>query len=161
MSIIVKPKVKLVASPAKKEITVTRNFSFPRRKLFSTYMDRKSIPKWWGPKDFKTMVKKMDPRPGGIWRFIQRGPDGKEYAFTGVYHEIKPPKKIVMTFEFEGFRGHKVHETVTFFENKGRTRMVVTDLFDDLKDLNGMLESGMEEGINESFDRLEEVVKEN
>jgi len=73
--------------------------------VFKAYTDPSIIPHWWGRRRLTTMVDKMDVRPGGVWRFVQRGPDGHEYAFNGVYREIVPPERLVQTFEFEGMPG--------------------------------------------------------
>jgi uncharacterized protein YndB with AHSA1/START domain len=80
-----------VTTPSDREIVMTRVFDAPRELVFKAYTDPSLIPQWWGPRGFTTTVDQMDVRPGGVWRFVQRGPDGSEYAFNGVYREIAPP----------------------------------------------------------------------
>jgi uncharacterized protein YndB with AHSA1/START domain len=100
----------------------------------------------------------MDFRPGGRWRFVQRGADGSEVAFRGVYREIVPPERIVNTFEFEGLPGHVSVETMTLVERDGKTTLTSTSRFDSAEDRDGMLRSGMEKGAAETYDRLAEHV---
>jgi uncharacterized protein YndB with AHSA1/START domain len=100
----------------------------------------------------------MEVKPGGLWRFIERDADGNEYAFNGEYKEIVPPERLVYTFEFEGLPGHVLLETVTFEEQDGKTKVKVLSLLDSVEDRDGMLQSGMEAGANESHDRLAELL---
>jgi uncharacterized protein YndB with AHSA1/START domain len=147
-----------VTLPSDREIVLTRVFDAPRDLVFRACTDPESIPRWWGPRGLTTTVDKMDVRPGGVWRFVQRAPDGSEFAFNGVYREIAPPERLVYTFEFEGMPGHVLVETVTFEEHEGRTTLTATDLFDSVEDRDGMLASGMEQGAAESHDRLAELI---
>jgi uncharacterized protein YndB with AHSA1/START domain len=141
-----------------REFVMTRVFDAPRELVFRVYTDPETMPQWWGPRYLTTVVEKMDVRPGGLWRCIQRGPDGKEYAFHGEYKEVVSPSKIVSTFEFEGMPGHVVVDTVTFEVVGKKTKVTATSVFLSAEDLDGMIESGMEGGANESWDRLEEVL---
>ena len=100
----------------------------------------------------------MEVRIGGIWRYIQRDEDGNEYAFRGVYHDIAAPERLVYTFEFEGMPGHVVLETVTLTEQNGKTIMTDTSLFQSVDARDGMIESGMEQGSSESWERLEALL---
>ena len=138
---------------------MTRVFDAPRDLVFKTMTDPNLIPQWWGSKRLTTTVDMMDVRPGGVWRFVQLGPDGNEYAFNGVYREIVPPQRMVDTFEFEGMPGHVMLETATLEEQDSKTKLVVTALFQTIEDHDGMLNSGMEEGWSESLDRLEELLE--
>jgi uncharacterized protein YndB with AHSA1/START domain len=141
-----------------REFVMTRVFNAPRELVFQVYTDPAAAPQWWGPRYLTTTVDKMDVRPGGLWRFIQRGPDGKEYAFRGEYIEIVRPSKIVSTFEFEAMPGHIVTDTLLFEQVGNKTRLTATSLFQSPEDLDGMMQSGMEGGANETWDRLEEVL---
>ena len=145
--------------PSDREIVMERVFDAPRELVFKAYTDPNLIPKWWGPRKYTTTVDKMDVRVGGAWRFVQRDADGHEYAFNGVYREIAPPERLSYTFEFEGMPGHVLVETVTFEERDGKTKVIVTSLFASVEDRDGMLHSGMEQGANESQDRLAELLE--
>jgi len=144
--------------PSDREIVMERVFNAPRELVFKAYTDPNLIPKWWGPRRYTTTVDKMDVKVGGVWRFVQRDVAGNEYAFNGEYREIAPPKRLSYTFEFEGMPGHVLLETVTFEEHDGQTKVTVTSLFRSAEDRDGMLQSGMEQGANESQDRLAELL---
>jgi uncharacterized protein YndB with AHSA1/START domain len=148
-----------VTTPSDREIVMTRVFDAPRELVFKAYTDSTLIPQWWGPRGFTTTVDQMDVRPGGVWRFVQRGPDGSEYAFNGVYREIAPPQRIVSTFEFEGMPGHVSVETLTLEEHTGKTKVTSTSLFQTVEDRDGMLQSGMEAGAAETYDRFAELLE--
>jgi uncharacterized protein YndB with AHSA1/START domain len=100
----------------------------------------------------------MDARPGGQWRFVQRDTAGHEYAFHGVYHEVRSPERIVDTFEFEGTPGHVSLETCLLEETGGRTKMTGRSVYQSVEDRDTMLEAGMEEGVLETMDRLAELL---
>src|SRR5712691_738154 len=100
-----------ITLPSDREILITREFGAPRDAVFKAMTDPDLIPRWWGPRAYTTVVDKMDVRPGGKWRFINRPPDGAEHAFRGEYREIIPPERIVQTFEYEPMAGHISVET--------------------------------------------------
>ena len=108
-------EMNLVAEPGKHAVTFTCLFDAPRNLVFKTYTDRHAVPQWWGPGSHKTVVDKMEVKPGGMWRYVSRGPDGNEYAFHGVYHLVVKPAQLVSTFEFEGLpERHVSLETANF-----------------------------------------------
>jgi len=152
----------ILAEPGKQEILITREFEAPRELVFKACTDPELIPQWWGPRNLSTEVDKMDVRPGGQWRFLNRDAQGNAYGFHGVYHEILAPERIIDTFEFEGLpeTGHVTLETMKLEALPGgRTRLTVQSVFQSVADRDGMLQSGMEEGLNETYDRLEELLK--
>ena len=151
-------KTNLVAELGKQEIVITRIFDSPCELVFKLTTDPNLIPQWWGPKSLTTTVEKMDLRIGGVWRYIQRDPGGNEYAFYGVYHDIKPPERLVYTFEFEGMPGHVLLEIVTLEDQGGKTLYTDKTVFQTVQDRDGMLQSGMQEGAVESTDRLAELL---
>jgi uncharacterized protein YndB with AHSA1/START domain len=153
---------KITAEQEKQEITITREFDAPRELVFKAFTDPKLIPQWWGPRYLSTEVDKMDVRAGGQWRFINRDAEGNEFAFHGVYHEILAPERIIDTFEFEGLpeTGHVTLETMKLEElPEGRTRLTTQSVFQSVADRDATLESGMEEGLNDTYVRLEELLK--
>ena len=151
-------KLNVVAEPGQLDIVMTREFAAPRELVFKAFTDPTLVPKWWGPHEYTTTVDKMDVRMGGLWRYVQRGSEGDEHGFRGVYHEISAPERIVYTFEWEGMPGHILLETVTFTEHDGKTIVTDTSVFQSQEDRDGMLQSGMESGANESWDRLETLL---
>ncbi len=148
-----------VARRSDREIVITREFDAPRELVFKAFTDPDLIPRWWGPRRYTTIVDKMDVRPGGAWRFINRGPEG-EHGFKGVYREIVPPERLVQTFEWEGMPGHIAVDTAIFEDLGGRTRITATSVFDTKEDCDGMWESGAESGARETWDRFAELLGE-
>ncbi len=144
--------------PSDREIVMERILDAPRELVFKAHTDPHLIAQWWGPRRYTTTVDQLDLRVGGVWRFVQRGADGSEFAFNGVYREIVPPERLSYTFEFEGMPGHVLIETVAFEDLGGKTRITVTGSFASPEDRDGMLHSGMEEGANESYERLAELL---
>jgi uncharacterized protein YndB with AHSA1/START domain len=157
-----KPQTTITAEPGKQEIVITREFDAPRTLVFKAISDPTLVSQWWGPRYLSTEVDKMDMRPGGQWRFIQRDAQGNAYAFHGVYHEVLAPERVIDTFEFEGLpeKGHVTLETIRFEELPGgRTRLIAQSVFQSVADRDGMLQSGAEEGVNETYDRLAELLQ--
>jgi uncharacterized protein YndB with AHSA1/START domain len=155
---IVTSGTRIIAEQGRQEVIITRVFDAPRKLVFKAYTDRDLIPQWWGPKRFATTIDKLDVKPGGIWRFVQRDAAGDEYAFHGVYHEIISPERIVDTFEFEGMPGHVSLETLTLEEIGGKTKVTGKSVFQSVEDRDEMLKEGMEEGVFETMDRLAELL---
>ena len=141
------------------ELQITREFDAPREIVFRAMTDPTLLPKWWGPRRYKTVVDTMDVRPGGKWRMRNIGADG-EHAFRGEFREVTPPERVVWTFEYEPLAGHISVETMTLTERDGRTLLTVHDVFSSKEDLDGMLQSGMESGMAESYDRLDDLITE-
>jgi uncharacterized protein YndB with AHSA1/START domain len=141
---------------SEREIEMTRLFAAPRELVFRGYTDPEHIPHWWGPRGVTTIVETMDVRPGGAWRFIQRHADGAEYAFYGEYREVVPPERIVSTFEFEGFPGLVMVDTLTLSEEDDKTTLTVISRFASREERDTMVESGLEDGAAEMWERLAE-----
>ena len=146
--------------PGKQEIIVTRVFDAPRDVVFKACTDPDLLARWWGPRRYTTTVDKMDVKPGGVWRFVQKDTAGNEFAFHGVYHEVTAPKRTVQTFEFEGAPGHVLLDTAIFEEADGKTRLTQQSVFQSVEDCDAMVEPGMVEGSTESMDRLAELLAE-
>lgn len=150
-----------VTTPSDTEIVMTREFDAPRELIFEAHSKCEHLDKWWGPRKYSLEECEMDFRPGGKYRFVHRGPDGvEEHGFLGEYREIVPPEKIVWTFEWEGMPGHISVDTLTLEDlGGGRTKLIAHSLFDSKEDRDGMLQSGMEEGAAETYDRLAELLR--
>ena len=147
-----------VSTPAKRVIQIERVFDAPRDRVFAAFTDPKLVPEWWGPHGTTTLVDTMDVRAGGAWRFIIRDPDGSEQGFRGTYREVSPPERIVQTWEWEGMPGHVSVETATFEELGDRTKVTSVALYHTVEERDGMLASGMERGMNETYARLDELL---
>jgi uncharacterized protein YndB with AHSA1/START domain len=147
-----------VTTPTDREIHVERIFAAPRDLVYAAFTDPELAPEWYGPRGTTTIVDRMNVRPGGEWRFVSRDADGNETAFRGTYREVTPPERIVQTFEWEGMPGHVSVETAVLEDLGDRTRLTVTSVFDTTEDRDGMLGSGMEQGMNETYARLDELL---
>ncbi|KKG11790.1 ATPase [Methanosarcina sp. 2.H.T.1A.6] len=153
---------KIAAEPGKQEIIITREFDAPRELVFKAFTDPKLYSQWLGPRSFTMNLETFEPKSGGSWRYIQKDQEGNKYAFHGVNHEVTAPERIISTFEFEGLpeKGHVVFETARFEALPGnRTKLTSQSVFQTIEDRDGMLQSGMEEGVNDSYDRLEELLE--
>ncbi len=148
-----------VTTPTEREIHVERIFDAPRDRVFELLTNPELIPEWWGPRGTTTIVDEMDVRDGGSWRYVTRNSDGSETAFRGTYREVSPPDRIVQTFEWEGMPGHVSVDTAVFEDLGERTKLVSTSIFHTTEERDGMLGSGMEEGMNETYQRLDELIE--
>jgi uncharacterized protein YndB with AHSA1/START domain len=148
-----------ITTPSDREIHCERVFDAPRDRVYAAYTDPATIPEWWGPRGTTAIVDAMDVRAGGSWRFVVRDCDGRETAFRGTYREVSPPERIVQTFEWEGMPGHVSVETTTFADLGDRTKVRTTSIFHTTEERDGMLGSGMERGLNETYQRLDELLE--
>jgi uncharacterized protein YndB with AHSA1/START domain len=154
-------KTNITAEPGKQEIVVTREFDAPRELVFKAFTDPQLYVQWLGPRDLTMTLETFEPKTGGSWRYIHRDKAGNAYAFHGVNHEVTAPERIIGTFEFEGLpeQGHVTLETARFEALPGdRTKLTIQSVFQSVADRDGMLQSGMEEGMNDSYARLDELL---
>jgi uncharacterized protein YndB with AHSA1/START domain len=148
-----------VTTPSDREIVMTRVFDAPRDLVFEAHTSCEHMSNWWGPRKYEFASCEMDFRPGGKWRIVHRGPDGEEYGFHGEFREIVPPERITWTFEFEGWPGQVSMETLELEEHDGKTTITATSVYDSVEARDAMIESGMESGAAESYDRLDEYLE--
>jgi uncharacterized protein YndB with AHSA1/START domain len=154
-------KTKITAEPGKQEVIMTREFEAPRELVFTAYTDPKLYIQWLGPRELTMTLEKFEPRDGGMWQYIHTDHLGNQYAFHGVFHEVTAPERIINTFEFEGLpeNGHVSLETVKFEALPGdRTKLTVLAVYQSVTDRDGQLQAGMERGVNDSYDRLDELL---
>lgn len=155
-------KTNIIAEPGKQEMVITREFDAPRELVFKAFTDPELYVQWLGPRDLTMTLETFEPKSGGSWRYIHRDKEGNAYAFHGVNHEVTAPERIIGTFEFEGLPepGHVTLETARFETLPGgRTKLTVQSVFQSVEDRDGMLQSGMEEGMNDSYARLDEMLE--
>lgn len=156
-------ETKVVAEPGKQVILIEREFDAPRELVFEAFTDAELFVQWMGPNRLAMDLQVFDARDGGAWRYVSKDPNGNgEYAFCGTFHEVTAPERIVQTFEFLGMpqRGHVTLETAVFESLPGdRTVVKMESVFRSVADRDGMLQSGMEGGLNESFERLTKLLE--
>jgi uncharacterized protein YndB with AHSA1/START domain len=157
-----KNKTTITAKPGTQELFITREFDAPRETVFKAFVDPKLYVQWLGPRGLTMTLETFEPKSGGRWRYTHKDKQGNEYAFHGVNHEVTPPERLIDTFEFEGLpeKGHVSLETARFEALPGgRTRVVAQAVFQSVADRDGMIESGMEKGVRESHERLDELLE--
>lgn len=147
-----------VTTPTDREIHVERMFDAPRERVFAALTEADLIAQWWGPHGTTTEVDQLEARAGGSWRFIGHNSDGSQTAFRGTFREVTPPERIVMTFEWEGLPGHVSVDTYELEDLGERTRLSTTTIFHTTEERDGMLDAGMEGGMNESYERLDQLL---
>lgn len=148
-----------VTTPSDTEIQMKRVFDAPRHLVFEAHTSAEHMKNWWGPRKYETISAEVDFREGGKWRFVHRGPEGDEHGFRGEFREIVPPEKVVWTFEYEGAPGQIAVETMTLEERDGKTTLTTKSDAGTKEARDTMLQSGMQEGAAETWDRLEEYVQ--
>lgn len=156
-----KNKTNITIEPGKQEIFLTREFDAPRDLVFKAYTDPDAFTRWMGPRDQKMTLETFEARSGGSWRYIATDPSGESYAFRGVFHDVTAPERIIQTFEYEGLpeKGHVILETARFEALPGnRTRVHSQSVFQSVADRDGMVQAGMESGVHQSFERLDEYL---
>jgi len=154
-----KNETKIVSESGSQEIIITREFEAPRELVFKAYTEPELVKQWLGPKGYEMHIDKYDAQSGGEYRYIHTA-EGEEYAFRGVFHEVSAPETIIQTFEFEGAKGHVSLETATFEALPGnRTRVTGSSIFQSIADRDMMLRSGMETGVREGYERLDEILE--
>jgi uncharacterized protein YndB with AHSA1/START domain len=151
-------KTQIIAEPGVPQIVITREFAAPRALLFRAHVDPELLVQWLGPRALTITLDRLEARDGGRWRYTHRDAEGNEYAFHGVYHGTPSPEGIVQTFEFEGAAGHVALQTLTFEEHGGKTLLRTNAIFQSVEDRDAMVQSGMEHGVNDSMERLDELI---
>jgi uncharacterized protein YndB with AHSA1/START domain len=139
-------------------IDITREFDAPRDLVFRAYSDPELIVQWLGPRKYTMNLDAWDARDGGTWRYTHSDDQGNAYGFHGVFHGDQTPDGMLQTFEFEGWPGHVSLESIRFEERDGKTIIRNHSVYQSVADRDGMIESGMEEGMNDGFDRLDELL---
>jgi uncharacterized protein YndB with AHSA1/START domain len=147
------------ARPGVPFIDMSREFAAPRELVYRAHTDPDLLAQWIGPRRLTTRVVRFDVRDGGTWRFVQRDQDGSEYGFHGVFHGDPSPEGIVQTFEFEGAPGHVSLDALTLEEHDGRTTLRVHSVFQSVEARDAMVAAGMETGVQEGYERLDELVE--
>ena len=146
-----------VTTPTDRTIHIERIFDAPRERVWKAITDPTLVAQWWG-RGNKLVIEKFEPQRGGHWRFVEHSSDGT-HGFEGRYREVTPPERIVQTFEWDGMPGHVIVETMVLEDlGDGRTKLVNTSLFHTTEERDGMLQSGMEGGLNESYAALDRVL---
>ena len=151
-----------VTLPADDQILITREFDAPKSLVYAAFTTPELVKRWWHAKRGEMTVAEIDLRVGGAWRYVMVAGDGHEVGFHGEYREIVPNERIVNTEVYEGIpegAAEPALNIVTFTETDGRTtlELLVQTTSKELRDT--ILNSGMEAGMQEQMDLLEEIAR--
>jgi uncharacterized protein YndB with AHSA1/START domain len=148
------------ADPSTPTILITREFDAPPEKVFRAHVDPDLVKRWLGPRDLTMEIQTFDARTGGAYRYIHRDARG-EYVFYGSFHEVRPDERIVQTFTYEGVPDAVSLETLTLVDlGHGRTRLEVRSHFESVEARDAMLRSGMDVGVREGYEQLDDLLAE-
>ncbi len=156
-----KNQTTITVEPGKQELFITREFDAPRALVFKAHTDPDLFVQWLGPRGYEMVLETFEPYSGGRYRYIHKDQNGNEYGFHGVFHEISEAL-MIQTFEFEGLpeKGHVTLDSMRLEELPGgRTRITIQSVFQSVLDRDGMVEAGMAVGVNEGYERLDEVLE--
>ena len=151
-------RTKITADPGVPFIDIERAFDAPRELVFRAWTEPELLTQWLGPRRMRMEVEEYDVRDGGRWRYSHIDPDGNRYGFHGVFHGTPSVEGMTQTFEFDGAPGHVSLDTLRFEELDGRTIARSHSVFQSVEARDAMVESGMERGLSEGFDRLDGVL---
>ena len=146
-----------VTTPTDREIVMTRVFDAPRSMVFDAFSKPELLKRWFGPWGWCLVVCDVDLRVGGSFRFVMRGPDGREMGMRGVYREIVAPERSVHMESFDDYPGES-QVTAVFVEHEGKTTLTATVLYPSKEVRDIVIQSGMEHGAAESYDKLAELL---
>ena len=144
-------------TPTEQEIRIERVFNAPRDLVWRAYTDPEWIAQWWG-RGNKLVVEKMEVERGGHWRYVEEA-NGEMHGFEGRYAEVTPKTKIIQTFEWDGMPGYPSRQTVEFEDyGDNQTKVVTVAIFFTRYERDGMMNAGMEGGLNQSYEALDKLL---
>ena len=153
-----KNKVIVNAEPGKQELFITREFDAPRELVYQAHIDPKLYIQWLGPHGYEMILEIFEPVSGGKYRYIHKEKEGNEYGFHAPFHDMSIDN-MIQTFEFEGYPGHVSLDCMTLEELPGnRTKATIHSVFQSVSDRDGMIQNGMEKGVREGYERLDDLL---
>lgn len=153
-----KHETEIILDPDVPLVRIIREFDAPPEKVFRAHTESDLVAKWLGPMGTEMEVGTWDCRNGGSYSYVHTI-DGEDYRFRGTFHEVRPNELIVQTFSYEGFPDSVSLEKLMLEEiEEGRTRLTATSLVDSFESRDAFVASGMEQGVKEGYERLDEVL---
>lgn len=150
---------RITAPPGTPFIEVEREFDAPRDLVLRAWTDPNLIIRWLGPRRLKMRIERWELGPhGGSYRYVHSGEDGVEHGFHGQFHPTADPYTILQTFEYEGAPGHVALDELKLTEQGGKTLARVRSVHQTVEARDAMVEAGMSEGMNDGFERLDELL---
>lgn len=151
------PPASVLTTPSDREVHIERVFDAPRDLVWRAFTEPELVAQWWG-RGNKLVIERMDVGRGGHWRFVEHSADGV-HGFEGRYREVTPPERLVWTFEWDGMPGYVAIDTTTLEDlGDGRTKVITTSLFHTTEERDGMLSSGMQQGLDQSYAALDRLL---
>jgi uncharacterized protein YndB with AHSA1/START domain len=151
------PRKATVTTPTDREILIERIFDAPRDRVWRAFTEPALLAQWWG-RGNTLDVERFELERGGHWRFVEHGPEGV-HGFEGRFREVTPPERIVQTFEWDGMPAYVIIESLELVDlGDGRTKVVNRSFVYSTEERDGMLQSGMEQGLNQSYAALDAVL---
>ncbi|WP_459548155.1 SRPBCC family protein [Nocardia sp. X0981] len=147
----------VVTPEADREIRIERIFNASRERVWAAYSRVEQLAQWWG-RGNRLDIERWEFRPGGHWRFVEHS-EGETHGFEGRFREIVPQERIVQSFEWDGMPAHVAIDAATFEDlGDGRTKVVTVSQFHTPEERDGMLRSGMAEGLEASYRALDALL---
>jgi uncharacterized protein YndB with AHSA1/START domain len=147
----------VVTTPSDREVHIERIFDAPRDLIWRAFTEPELVAQWWG-RGNKLVIERMEVERGGHWRFVEHTDDGV-HGFEGRYREVTPPERLVWTFEWDGMPGYVAVDTTTLEDlGDGRTRVITDSLFHTTEERDGMINSGMQKGLDQSYAALDRLL---
>jgi uncharacterized protein YndB with AHSA1/START domain len=153
-------KVVVTAEPNKQELFITREFDAPRELVYKAHIDPILFVQWLGPHGYEMTLETFEPVSGGKYRYLHKDTNGNQYGFHGSFHTMTE-ELMIQTFEFEGLpeAGHVTLDTMRLEKlPNNRTKATIHSVYQSVTDRDGMIQSGMEKGMTEGYQRLDEVL---
>jgi uncharacterized protein YndB with AHSA1/START domain len=151
-------ETQIIVDPDVPLVRIIREFDASPDRVFRAHTDPELLTQWLGPRGMEMKVDHFDCRSGGSYRYVHIS-DGEEYGFHGSFHEVRPSELIVQTFTFEGMPDGVALERLTLTDlGDGRTRLEATSLVDSFEDRDAFVASGMDVGVREGYERLDELL---
>ncbi len=150
-------ETEIISDPNVPLVRITREFDAPPAKVFRAHSDPEFVVQWLGPRRHEMIIDHYDCRSGGSYRYTHTS-DGNEYTFFGSFHEVRPSELIVQTFTFTGVPDQVALERLVLEDLGNRTRVVGTSLVDSFEARDQFVASGMESGVREGYERLDELL---
>ncbi|MFN2565540.1 MAG: SRPBCC family protein [Gemmatimonadaceae bacterium] len=148
-----------ITTPSDREVVITRVVNAPRRLVWEAWTNPEHVPHWMlGPEGWTMPVCEIDLRPGGSWHFVWRRANGTEMAMHGSYREVTPPERLVATESWGGDWPETIN-TLALSEKQGKTTITQTILYPSKQARDAALRTGMKDGMEQSFDRLDDYLR--
>jgi uncharacterized protein YndB with AHSA1/START domain len=148
----------ITAKPGELSLDIERVIDAPVEAVFRAYTERDLIAQWLGPRGYVMDITEFDPKNGGAWAFTHVTPEGGRFGFRGSFHTVKQNERIIQTFEFLGAENHVSLESLVFEDLGGTTKLHGHAVYQNLEDRDAMIANGMERGVVEGFQQLDELL---